>query len=424
MPHGQQGRALIVIHLLATATLLLLMREIRRHGALSIKTVLTAGIALRIVLVFAPNFASGDMNRYLWDGQMLLHGKDPYTVPPRQVEWPAQTDDHIRIPRPSDNQDVPTIYPPVALTLFAFASSLGPAHGFFVWKLMMAVFAIVGLVFGIRILQRSALTAHAPLLALSPNVLFESCVEAHVDTVVTTLLLVALACAGWHAPARHETIPEDGPACAQRLRSWIAGATVGLAIATKFTVIFAIFPLAYSMRGTRWRLYLGVASAVIVVYGAAMASGLEPLGSLFVFFRKWRFGSPFFAPLSPSTATGELPWLSLGIATVLGVWLLLALRQHRRSLALLLAVSIPMAASPVVFPWYLLPVAGVLAMYPHPVAIVWLALHPLTYEVIDSYAITGVWSPAQWPLVLLGLGAMFALNASRATPQGERANDV
>jgi hypothetical protein len=81
-----------------------------------------------------------------------------------------------------------------------------------------------------------------------------------------------------------------------------------------------------------------------------------------------------------------------------------------------LALAAPLIASPVVFPWYLLPVVPAVALAPSAAAVGWLTALPLTYEVNDRAVATGEWTPATWPLVAIGLAVAVgaAIDVARA----------
>ncbi|WP_237707101.1 hypothetical protein [Pseudoalteromonas sp. BSi20652] len=67
------------------------------------------------------------------------------------------------------------------------------------------------------------------------------------------------------------------------------------------------------------------------------------------------------------------------------------------------ALALPLILSPVLFPWYLLPLVPLLALRPNIYLLAWLLLMPMTYEVLGNFLCCQQWQPALWPVVLLGV---------------------
>jgi hypothetical protein len=80
-----------------------------------------------------------------------------------------------------------------------------------------------------------------------------------------------------------------------------------------------------------------------------------------------------------------------------------AKRTRELESTILLAIAAPLVFTPVVYPWYLMPLVPLTALQPRAWAIGWITILPLTYEVIDRFDACGVWEPAVWPLLLVVL---------------------
>jgi hypothetical protein len=74
-----------------------------------------------------------------------------------------------------------------------------------------------------------------------------------------------------------------------------------------------------------------------------------------------------------------------------------------------LSVALPLLVSPVLFPWYLMPLVPLLALWPNKYLIAWMLIMPLTYEVLGDFLAYQQWHPAQWPIVILGIFYLFTL---------------
>jgi hypothetical protein len=391
-PAGGRAPWYIGLHLALSACMLVAWR---RGGAL--RWVLAAGIAARLVAAAAPAFTSNDSARYLWDGNVALAGLDPYRLAPDAPEleplraaWPV----------PPDNTSYPTLYPPGALAVFTAMAALGgPAAAPRLWELTVTAASIAALLWTASALRRAGQERHLALVALSPLLVLEDGVGAHVDALATASVAAALALWTRGAFAR-------------------AGAALGAGALAKLLPAVAALPLSLSLplplalqgRGA-WRVAAGAAALVAAGYAVAVAAGLVPFGSTEVFLTRWRFGNPLFALLE----TPDSAELSRAACTTAAAALLLASGAvatpaggvRGAAIGVQLALAAPLVASPVVFPWYLAPLVPAVALAPSWTALLTLLAFPLTHEVIDRYQRDGVWAPAQWPLFAVALAIAF-----------------
>lgn len=139
------------------------------------------------------------------------------------------------------------------------------------------------------------------------------------------------------------------------------------------------------------------------VYGLAFAGGWRPIGSLPVFFEKWRNGSPLFTLLEAYLPSAGLLAVLGALAVVAGVAILIVARK-RPVIGAQIALATPLILSPVAFPWYLSALVPLSAVAPSATVLIWLSTSPLIYEVRDRFVSEGVWMPALWPLMIIGAG--------------------
>ncbi|MFH1808746.1 MAG: glycosyltransferase 87 family protein [Pseudomonadota bacterium] len=377
---GTRGTIYIAGHLLMSICMLVAWRMGRVQ--LDLRWVVAAGVLARVAVLMVPPFTTHDVMRYLWDGQQLLHGVDPYlfapaSAPPLDARWAF----------PDDNASFPTIYPPLAVVLHALCAASGPLLATWAWKLLTTAVSLALLFAGDRLLDAHGARRHLALLALSPLAVLEAGVGAHIDVTAALGLCLALL-------------------ALSRGRDGRAGCWLGVAVLLKLTPAVLLAPLALGLERARaGRVVLGCLLVIVAGYGLALASGLRPLGNLIVFFAKWRFGSPLYVPLD-----ALLKDVSLApVLAPLGVILLVAVAVHARRQGALVdglrrSLCLPFVLSPVVFPWYLLVLAPVVALRPSAVTLGWMLTLPLSYEVIDTFERTGSWQPAAWPLVVIAVG--------------------
>ncbi len=360
-----------------------------RRQLLSARWVLAAGIALRLATVPIDPHTSHDPQRYLWDGHVLLAGHDPWRTPPND---PAVAELRARVPTPEEHAQYPTLYPPAALAIFAACASAG-VHAELAWKLVVT-FASLALLFAAWGLCRATgRVDRLALVALNPLLVLEGGVGAHVDLLAAALLAVAL----WLE--------------ARGRRRASAGA-MGAASALKLLPAAALWP---SLWQGRWRIVLVAALVFALPYGLALGLGLSPLGSLPAFFDLWRFGSPLSVLRGPEA-------LEAGVAvgvTLLALSAYLA-RRGSASAAMLVALLAPLCASPVVFPWYLVPLVPLLVLVPSRAVFLWSTTLPFSYEVLTGFERHGAWQPALWawalPTAALVAGALWDLWRARRAP--------
>lgn len=376
---AQTGTAYIVMHGLMTAAMLAAWRWGR---AAHLPLILFTGLAARILLIPAPMLSSNDAERYLWDGAVALAGFDPYTVAPAdelaaglRAIWAT----------PPEHAAYPTLYPPVALSLFGLSALAGPEWGIWVWKLIASLAGIALVPLALRLLRRRGLERHMPLVALSPLLVLETGVGAHIDSVVALIVVAALLAFDARRPS-------------------VVGILLGLGIGVKLLpgAVLAALVVAAGWRGGA-RMAGAAIATVGGVYGLAYAGGWRPIGSLPVFFEKWRNGSPLFTLLEAYLPSAGLLAVLGALAVVAGVAVLIVARK-RPVIGAQIALATPLILSPVAFPWYLSALVPLSAVAPSATVLIWLSTSPLIYEVRDRFVSEGVWMPALWPLMIIGAG--------------------
>jgi hypothetical protein len=156
---------------------------------------------------------------------------------------------------------------------------------------------------------------------------------------------------------------------------------------------------------------------ILAGYGALFAIGFNPIGSISIFFQKWRNASPLFEVFDTYLSDLGLITLLFFIATVTAIGIASVCYFDKKQsngvssnvigpkhvFCLQLAVALPLFLSPVLFPWYLMPLVPLLALGPNLYLLTWLFLMPLTYEVLGEFICCGHWQPASWPVWLLGI---------------------
>jgi len=388
------------------------------NSSKAIRHLLWVAILARVILIPLPSYTSNDMSRYLFDGQIVLSGLDPYSVTHEAPDLQAQ---RALWQPPAEQAKYVTIYPPMALALFAASATWGPDWGPFFWKLLLSLASLGTLWLGYLLLKRANKLQHLPLLALSPLLILEAGVGAHIDTFST--LAVCAALWAW-----------------QRNRAWLCGFFIGLGVLLKLTPLLLLGPLFFAFKAVRsedeslyskkgWHQHplvhgfrMGFSALVTVtsVYLMTILNGFQAIGSLEVFFQKWRFGSPLFSALesllsASSLLVCTLVFIGFGLLGI-AIFSWIQLQRNRenyrpQSFVPLFqwVLALPLLISPVVFPWYLMPLIPLLALSPNPWLLAWVSLLPLSYEVLGLFASQHLWMPATWPLFAITSGILIGL---------------
>ncbi|MBM7073928.1 hypothetical protein JQC92_18130 [Shewanella sp. 202IG2-18] len=358
------------------------------------KLILLAAVIARVALLGVTPYTSNDVDRYLFDGRIAYEGIDPYRVShdaPELIELRAQWQP------PQEHAKYVTLYPPVALSLFALASSAGVEHAQLAWSAILLLSGLLTLYFSFRVLQHIDKLKHLSLVALSPLLILETGVGLHLDALST--LTVTIAIYLW--------LQQRFAAC---------GFIVGIGMSLKILPMMLLLPFLFWLFGkkaikTSVILVASTVTTALGIYVLAVLLSYHPIGSISVFFEKWRFASPLFNALDSFLSGYQLLIALLNIAVVVCLLIGLVSFSSARSkvqncdlaICLQLALAIPLMLSPVLFPWYLMPLIPLLALRPNIYLITWTLLMPLTYEVISDFLCCQQWMPAQWPVIFIGV---------------------
>jgi alpha-1,6-mannosyltransferase len=160
----------------------------RSNQDISWKFALLLFLVPRLLVSPITPWLSDDALRYLWDGNVLLHGFSPYVSAPYSPELASLRASHDGLFSMLDYTSVTSIYPPLAEYAFATSVWLGRlinTHwqtAYFIWKGMLIVSEGIGLVCVYAALKR--LKKSNTLLAaylLIPLPVIEIAGQAHVD---------------------------------------------------------------------------------------------------------------------------------------------------------------------------------------------------------------------------------------------------
>ena len=237
--------------------------------------IVATAVILRLLMLPLPPTLSDDLYRYLWDGEVLSSGHNPYLLAPEDPEVESLRGPlWDRLP----HKDVPTVYPPVAEAAFAVAASL-PAS-VWVWKTLLASVDVFSCVLLIVILRWRDLPINRAIwYAWNPLVTIEIAGMGHVDGLGVAGVLLAFVVL---------QLP--------RRRSIVAACAAAVAVLIKIVPVLAYPILGRLSRDSKRFLAIAGLLVVIGAFPVALSVGGVPPG-LIKYGVSWEFNGPLFEPL-------------------------------------------------------------------------------------------------------------------------------
>ncbi len=149
----------------------------------TLAVLLVTAALLRFLFLLEPPLLSSDLFRYLWEGQLLIEGGNPYLEPPASFEREDEILAQVNHP------EVPSVYPPIALWCFAVASQL--LYAPLSIKIMMCS-ADLWVLYLIGRLLGPHQQAFAWIYALHPLPIIETAGSGHLEPLAIAPFLLAL----------------------------------------------------------------------------------------------------------------------------------------------------------------------------------------------------------------------------------------
>ncbi|WP_075351535.1 glycosyltransferase 87 family protein [Algoriphagus marinus] len=160
------------------------------------KWIFFAGLILRVSLLFATPNWSEDYIRFLWDGDLLRNGINPYLLTPSQLEELGLAADNafrIQLFDGLNSPDYYSVYPPLNQALFYIGAA---ASNGFVWNgfITLKTILILGEIGVFFVFLRIFLLLHIPFNKLiyywlNPLVILEISNNLHFEGLVLLFLL-------------------------------------------------------------------------------------------------------------------------------------------------------------------------------------------------------------------------------------------
>jgi len=360
----------------------------RSHSENARRPVLFWSVALGLRLaafVCGPVF-SDDVQRYAWEGEVLLAGKSPYAYAPNAPELSELRARSPELAARVNHPDVPAVYPPLTqacgLAAAAVVHAAGAAPGSANVWILRSVFLLgdLGVLFVLlRARHSGRLSAAAPVIwGWCPLVCLEFAGSGHLDSLGILCLLLGLLAL------------ESG--------SGRAAVWSGLGAAIKFLPLCL---LPWIGRGStprrRMLLVAGALGLLALSYlpflflegsERGLGSGLREYGE------RWESGSLVYRWVVPRLGS-ESTRVLLGLAW-LGCSTAFVLRRRDAWSGAGAILGTFLVLSPTLHPWYVLWMLPFLAHRPS-LAWSWLvASIPLSYWPLDAWKEHGRWIDPAW----------------------------
>ena len=371
---------------------------VSKNAALSGKSSNISKKIIWIILVFSlvfrltllPATPSNDIFRYLWEGNIQLHGINPYSQPPVSLNLEHLRDNFFS---GISHKHLTTIYPPLTLMVFAIADFI--SHSFVSIKsafLLFDILSIFVLIKYLKVMRKEP--ANVLIYAWSPLVLISFAARGHCDSLQIFFVMLALYLYSIRKNAKSVV-------------------SISLAMMSKFVSII-IVPFLIPREKSR---YLAILFLVIILLYLPYCGAVKGLFStLFHFGTQYRYndsihflifylslGSPFISKIITSSIFGAMllylykKYLDEAYFNTGLLWEDTILRFA------FLAVGILLILAPTVHPWYLTWIVPFLCFY-HNRA--WLVLtgtvvfyyfmnYPLFSKLIE-YNNEWVWQEVHW----------------------------
>jgi hypothetical protein len=354
----------------------------------------------RAVLVAAPPLLSNDINRYVWEGRVQVHGGNPYrwSDRPESPRWRPLRD---AVYEGLNHKDYTAVYPPLFVLV---TRGVVAAHDSFTAMKAFLVACELGTIGALAlVLRRRRLPLERLLvLAWSPLALVEIAGSGHNEAFGMLWLVLALL-----------ALDADRP-----LLSALA-ASAGLM--AKY--LPGLVAAAWGRRYRWWHvLAAGLLAAALVAPYLDPAARKTMLLSLSKYAQLWRFNETLFAPLAALLGS-HVAAVRAGALLTLALALVLAWRRTEPVAAATAVVIASLLLAPNVLPWYALWLVPLLVVRDEPAALLFTGTVSLAYVVYPDWQSGEPWKLGWgWRALEYGPCALVAARwwADRRTGVSER----
>lgn len=329
-----------------------------KKGGPGITVVIAVALTARLILLPSNLILENDVYRYVHDGQLLLHGGNPYTTPPAETKSapPTSLAGSVATHGAQETLDrisytwIASPYPPVAQFAFA-AGVLFSGWNWIGQRLVFLLFDLLLLLLLIRTLKKLGRPPEQVLLyAWNPLILKEIANSVHVD-VLAGLLLVLAGIALLHY--------EERPTL-KRLAS-VAVCFSGATLSKLYPLILLPAILFWLWRRSGIREVVFMTSftvlSLVAAYAPFFSTGWEEtLSGLMIYARRWQMNEGIFGLIDFLMPAPRLVLAGVVVAVAVAVPVFgkgRTAEEILRQCGWVLVLVFLLLPSP--FPWYAIP---------------------------------------------------------------------
>ena len=345
-------------------------------GKSNFKLGIALAIICRFVLIFSFPNLSDDIYRFIWDGNLIENGVNPFDLLPMEALNEGYQGIDKELFNELNSKEYFTVYPPVCQGIFGLSSLLseGISLPAYFMKSLMFLFELGSIFFILQALELCKLPKSNVLIyALNPLIIIEVMGNIHFEGAMIFFLLLCFY-----------LLLKD--------KLWLAGVSMALSICSKLLPLMFLPSLLNKLGFKKSVAFYLVSGLVIMLLFYPLISGMffeNFANSVDLYFRKFEFNASIYYLLR---WLGELlvgynlismfgPMLGLlSFFSILALAFLLGKSDLKAwPLVMLFSVSVYLFLTTTVHPWYLsLPI--VLCLFTRfRFPIIWSGLIMLTY---------------------------------------------
>jgi hypothetical protein len=336
------------------------------------------GVVGHMALASSIGLLSDDQYRYEWDGRLMVAGVSPYVSTPdsepmRNFRGTSVLSPAVILPDSLPYSSVGTIYPPAAQQWFKLQQLshriFNPLVGsILAWKLPTLLAIIVCLLSAISLLNRMSQPSSNILpVLLSPLLMIHSTADVHIDIAMLMFGLLAVL----------------------MIRQPIGvGLLWGWATLVKFLPLIFLPILTMQYKGARRILVVSMVFLTFVA-GYVVIDPNANQGSLSLFVSSWESNGFLFRMLKLFLVDDSARMVIGGVLVVLSVGCLkLVKNKFHAAVFIMMMVAV---VSPVLHPWYLIPLLFTLPFFNLKSAWILCATVTLSGTFYLGYKNSGMW---------------------------------
>jgi alpha-1,6-mannosyltransferase len=345
---------------------------------------LALAVGWRLALALAPPLLSNDVNRYVWEGRVQVHGGNPYAWSDRpDAPWWAALRDGVW--RGLNHPDYTAVYPP--LWQVASWAVVAVHDGITAMKLFLTACELLVLWPLAVLLERRRLPRERLLiLAWSPLALVEIAGSGHNEAFGLLLLVLSLA-------------------ALETARPLLSALLAALGFLAKF--LPGLVAVAWARRYRPPHVLAAALATFAFVYPYWRGAEKTFFLSLSKYSEFWRFNETLFALLAVVTGSHRAA-VRAGAVLVVLLAVVLAWRRAEPVAAATAVVAASLLLGPNVLPWYALWLVPLLVLRDEPGGLLFTGTVGLAYLVYPAWQSGERWQIG-WGIRALEYGPCLAV---------------